>query len=456
MEWTGSVLWLSVAILLVIVNGFFVAAEFALVKVRRTQLKELVEEQRAGARTSMWLADRMNRALSACQLGITMASLGLGWVGEPAIARLLQPVFEFVGVTSEIAVHAIAFVIAFTLITAAHLVIGEQAPKIYAIRRPERLILWCAMPLKWFYVASYPFLVALAVSTDALLRVFGMESGSDHEQPHTEVEIRALLSSSHAIGEISRAEHRLINNVFDFDDTIVRQVMTPRTEVEFLDVRNPFAALMNQARESNRTRLPVCDGSMDHVLGVVHAKNLFRLAAAADDVRAIMHPPRYIPETMRISKVLAHFQAARQHLAFVVDEYGSVIGIVTLENVLERIVGSVEDEFDSEPPDVVQEGPGRFIVQGSSPLDIVNQACGASLSSHEVDTISGFVTQKLGRIVETGDRIDVGEVAAEVLEAEHARAVRIRIIVRPADDVSQDPESTPGDPPVPESPGHVP
>jgi len=181
MEWTGNLLWLLVAIILVLLNGFFVAAEFALVKVRRTKLTELINENRLGAGTAQWLADRMNRALSACQLGITMASLGLGWVGEPAVAHLLEPIFAWVGITSPVVMHTIAFIIAFTLITAAHLVIGEQAPKIFAIRKPESMILWCAMPLKWFYIITYPLLIALSTSTDALLRTVGIESESEHD-----------------------------------------------------------------------------------------------------------------------------------------------------------------------------------------------------------------------------------------------------------------------------------
>lgn len=444
MDWTGNLLWLIVAILLVLLNGFFVASEFALVKVRRTRLTEFVRERRAAAGTALWLADRMNRSLSACQLGITMASLGLGWVGEPAVAHFLEPIFKYVGITSPVLMHTTAFIIAFTLITAAHLVIGEQAPKIFAIREPERMILWCAIPLKWFYVISHPLLVALSASTDALLRTIGLEPVSEHDSPHTEDELRVLLSSSHSHGEISRSEHRLINAVFEFDDTICRQIMVPRVDVEFLDVHDSFSQLFDQARLSQRTRFPVCDGSMDHVLGVVHVKDLFRLDAdAAGDIRTIMRPPRYIPETIRISKLLGHFQTTRQHLALVVDEYGSIAGIVTLENVLERIVGSVEDEFDLEPPDVVPDGPGNFIVQGSSPLEIVNRSLGTSLSSRDVGTISGLVTEKLGRLVQTGDRVDLDGVSAEVLEAKNSRAVRIRMVISATDGEPEPPVSKP-------------
>ena len=223
--WIADVIKIAFAIILVIINGFFVATEFALVKVRPGRLDELVRQGRIFATTAKWLVQRLDAALSACQLGITMASLGLGWIGEPAVAHLLRPLLQSVGVVSEMWLHGIAFAVAFSGITAAHLVFGEQAPKIFALRRPEKVLLWFAPPLKFFYFLSYPFMVALNATTSFLLRKIGIKGGSEHETVHSEEEIRALLRQAHQHGELSRSEHRLINAVFEFDDTVCQTDM---------------------------------------------------------------------------------------------------------------------------------------------------------------------------------------------------------------------------------------
>jgi len=268
----ANLLYIVVALALVAVNGFFVAAEFALVKVRRTRVEELVGLGRPGARSSLWLVDRLDPALSACQLGITMASLGLGWVGEPAFARLLAPLFEAVGVTSPVTIHTIAFIIAFTIITALHLVVGEQAPKIFAIRRPEAMLLWCAVPLRVFYAFSYPLLAGLTAATAFLLRRAGV-TGTDHETPHSEAEIRTLISDAYARGELSRSEHRLVHAVFEFDDLICRRVMVPRADVVGFDVAQPLADCIAEARRTLHTRYPVQDG--DDVVGILRLTDVF-------------------------------------------------------------------------------------------------------------------------------------------------------------------------------------
>ena len=246
----------AVAAFLVALNGFFVAAEFALVKVRISQIEQLVKQGKPFAKTARWLAMRLDESLSACQLGITMASLALGWVGEPAFAHLLRPMFEMAGIESEQVVHILGFIFAFSLITALHLVIGEQAPKIFAIRRPDTMILWCAAPLKFFYIILYPFLALLSVTTSFLLARLGLEGGSEHDTPHTEEEIRALLHQSHFHGHVTGAEHRLINAVFEFDDMVCRRVMVPRGEVEVLDINEPFSDLLEQAKRTKHTRYP--------------------------------------------------------------------------------------------------------------------------------------------------------------------------------------------------------
>ncbi len=421
-------MWIALTTLLVLLNGFFVAAEFALVKVRRGRLEQLVEERRFGAATALWLVKRLDRALSACQLGITMASLGLGWAGEPAVARVLEPLLAAAGFTSPAVIRVVAFVVGFSIITAAHLVIGEQAPKIFAIRRPEGLMLWCAGPLWIFYILFYPPLMALSATTAMLLRLVGVDAAVEHDLPHSEEEIRSLVSQAHAHGEVSRSEQRLIDAVFEFDEVVTRQIMVPRLDVVYFDATKPLSAALAKARETMHTRFPLCDGSVDNVLGVVHLKDLVGVSLDATlDLRTIMRPPRFVPETLPISRLLAHFQAAKQHMALVVDEYGALSGIVTLENVLERIVGSVEDEFDAERPAIIPDGPNQYLVDGRASLEDADRVLGLSWSSRDVDTVSGFIMQRLGRVPAVGDRLQIGGVAAEVLQVRGSRATRVRV-----------------------------
>ncbi len=433
--WLIQLLLIVATVALVVLNGFFVAAEFALVKVRGGRLAEMVREEKPFAKTAQWMAKRLDRSLSACQLGITMASLGLGWIGEPAIARILEPLFHAVGATSPALVHTLAFVIAFTVITAVHIVIGEQAPKIYAIRRPGRTVRWCALPLKWFYVLFYPLLTGLNASTTFILRRVGIETSAEHDTPHSEEEIRALLSQAHAHGELTRSEHRLLDAVFEFDDAVALQIMVPRVDVEFFDINRPFAEAMERAHRTKHTRYPLCDGSLDEILGFVHTKDLLCVADGESfDLRSVCRPPKYVPETMPLSRLLSLFRETRQHLAFVVDEYGSVVGIVNLENVLERIVGPLQDEFDDEVPAVVPESSNSFLVRGGAHLDEVNAALNTEFSASGVETMAGLVTAQLGRIPETGDRVELEGATAEVLEMRHSRATRIRVLIeQPAD-----------------------
>ncbi|PAY18446.1 hypothetical protein CKO51_16495 [Rhodopirellula sp. SM50] len=424
-----TLLFLTIAVFLIILNGFFVAAEFALVKVRVSRIEQLAREGKLFANTARWLAERLDESLSACQLGITMASLALGWVGEPAFSDLVEPLLGWVGVTDEAVVKVIGFAIAFSVITGLHLVTGEQFPKIFAIRRPEQVLLWCAIPLKFFYVILYPFLTVLNIVTTYLLKLVGIRGASDHESVSTEDEIRALLTEAHVHGNLTRSEHRLINNVFEFDDLIVRRVMLPRGDVIFFDVNEPISVLRELVRTTMHTRYPVCDRSLDKVLGVVHIKDLLTVPEADSDfdVRTIIRPPRKVHETMPISKVLRHFQATHQLMAFVIDEYGTITGMVTLENVLERIVGEVDDEFDNADPNIVPEGKGEFVVNGTTPIDEVRRRLAIPLNeSDEADTISGMLMDFQQKILAQGDRIELDGAVAEVLEMKNDSATKIR------------------------------
>ena len=426
--WFTDVLEISIALILVALNGFFVAAEFALVKVRPSRIDELIAVGRPFAKAARWLADRMEPALSACQLGITMASLALGWVGEPAFARLLDPVFHFAGITSVAAVHTLAFIVAFTTITSLHLVVGEQAPKIFAIRRPEDMLLWCAFPLKCFYIMSWPLMAALNWVTSAILAQLGMEGDEGHDTIHTETEIQTLMAASYEHGHLTRSEHKLINAVFRFDDTVCRRVMVPRSHVGFFDINDSPKSCIELARRTKHTRYPVCNDSLDEVLGVVHMKDLIGVSVTDEfDWTSIMREPQKVPESMPITKLLKHFQATHQLLAFVIDEYGTVIGIVTLENVLEEIIGDVDDEFDNDEPHIIPDGPDRFIVRGHIPLDNVCEHFAIEPPDTAVDTFAGLLFHHSQRVLAVGDIIKIGDWTAEILEVRDDVARRIRM-----------------------------
>jgi len=434
--------WLAitVAVLLLILNGFFVAAEFALVKVRKSRLEALVNEKRLFAKTVKWLYDRLDNALSACQLGITIASLILGSVAEPAFAAFLEPLLAMVGVdahanyrmlglafSGESLIHTISYTVAISVVTALHLVVGEQAPKIFAIRQPERMALWCAVPLRIFYAILYPFMIVLSYCTTALLKMVGVTGAGGHDHPHTEEEIRLLLREAHVHGELTGSEHSLLNAVFEFDDQICRLVMVPRNDVVFFTVGQPLSECLELAKRTKHTRYPLCEGSLDKVVGVVHMKDLVGVSSDQTiDLTEIARPPKKVPETMPISRVLRHFQATHQLLAFVVDEYGTVIGIVTLENVLEEIVGPVDDEFDVEETAIVPSGPGEYIVLGSTPIRDVEIVLKVNLDDEDVDTVSGVLMTRAQKMLAAGDQVQFDGAVADILEVRDDRAYKIR------------------------------
>ncbi len=424
---TINVFWLFLAAVLVGLNGFFVAAEFALVKIRPSQVDLMVDRSRPFAGTARWLLGHLDAALSVCQLGITMASLALGWIGEPAFARLLTPLLEAAGIGSEKVIHSVSFVVAFSLITALHITIGEQVPKIYAIRRPETMILTTAPAMKFFYFATYPLMLALNGASNLMLRGLGLRGGSSHEEHHTEAEIRALLHDAYGEGEVSRIEHRLIEAVFEFDNKVSRRVMVPRSEIVYLDAGSSLAQCFELFERTRHTRYPVCEGSLDRTLGIANVKDFLGVTEEGFDLPKLLRPAPGIPETMPLGQLLRQFQSSRQHMALVVDEYGITIGLATLETVLEQIVGQVEDEFDHEAEPIVEEIPGRFLVHGGTALDTVARRLGLELEAAGFDTFSGYLVGHARRLLETGERLELEGFEAEIVEAKNGRATRVRV-----------------------------
>ena len=293
------------------------------------------------------------------------------------------------------------------------------------------MIVWCAAPMKFFYFLLYPFLVVLNITTSWLLRQVGIDGASEHGTPHTEDELRMLLHEAHAHGNVTRSQHRLINAVFEFDDMICRRVMVARNEVEFFDIRYSLKECIELARKTKHTRYPLCDGSLDHPLGVIHMKDLLGVAADHEEfsIESVKRPVHKVPENMQISQVLKHFQLTHQLLAFVIDEYGTTIGIVTLENVLESIVGPVEDEFDAEQPRIVKEAARQFLVLGNTPIREVEKKLGINLDDEDVDTLAGVLMSRSGKLPEVGDKVEFDEAIAEIVsvDRDHAATVRFKL-----------------------------
>ena len=422
-----SLIYLAIAFVLIALNGFFVAAEFALVKVRISQLDKMVEKGKLFAKPARWLAGRLDHSLSACQLGITMASLALGFVGEPAFAFLIRPLFEMAGI-GETAVRICSFIIAFSIVTSFHLVVGEQAPKIWAIRKPKDMVRWCAPLMVFFFYLLFPFMYVLNYVTEIILSWLGLGGGSGHDSPHSEEEIRAMLREAHIHGNLTGNEHRMLNKVFEFDDLVCRLAMLPRTEVQFLDVNLPFSELMAIAKRTKHTRYPLCDGSLDKLLGIVHMKDLLGVDenSTTFEIQSVMREAIKVPENMPISAVLKRIQNTHQLMTVVVDEYGTIVGLCTLENVMEKIIGPVDDEFDTTTEAAVQEiKPGQYMVIGSTPISEVEKALDMNLDEADVDTVAGVLMNRSNKIPEVGDIVEFDGATAEVMLVKHDHAEQI-------------------------------
>ena len=413
MELIYQLIFIAGALLLVLLNGFFVNAEFAIVKVRETRIQELIRSGKKRANTVLKLIDNMDEYLSATQLGITLASLGLGWIGEPAFAKLFEPVLHPLGLDNPALTHTLAGGAAFLLITFLHIVLGELAPKSVAIQQPERSSLWTAAPLVFFYRVSYPLIWVLNGTAIRFLRMVGIQPTSEMELTHSEEELRILLSRSSEHGIIDRSKKRLLMKVFSFAQRTVRQVMVPSVEVKYLDVRKSLEENLELARQQKHTRFPLCEGALDRVLGLIHVKDLFwnyEMLGPVLDLKMLKRQTLFVPENKRIDSLLAEFRSSRIHMAIVVDEFGSAVGIVTLEDVLEELVGEIQDEFDLEtPPIMIREGEGgTYLVNGRALVEEVEEALDLQLEDAENDTVAGHVMMVLGSTAQVGDELTLG------------------------------------------------
>ena len=428
-----SVGGLLLAFFLVLMNGIFVAAEFAFVKIRPTQVNTLVERGKPGAALVQDAIENLDDYLAVSQLGITLSSLGLGWIGEPAVAALIEPLLG--QLLPAGAVHLVAFALGFGFITFLHVVFGELAPKTFAIQEAARIALLVAPLMKFFYYVFVPGIIVFNGTANYFTRLAGVSPASESEETHTEEEIRMILTRSEETGHIELDEVEMIESVFELGDTIAREVMVPRPDVETVSASMSLPELRSVAANGSFTRYLVLDGNGEQPIGFVHVKDILRASETegrSDSLtaRKLAREILVVPETRRIDEILVEFQTrGGGQIAAVIDEWGVFEGIVTIEDILEEIVGDIQDEFDTavQEPSIEKQADGTYVVDGGVPIQDVNDRLDARFESDDVETIGGFVFSHLGRAPEAGDEIEQSGHTLRVAAVEDARIERLVI-----------------------------
>ncbi|MDX8365590.1 hemolysin family protein [Cytobacillus sp. IB215665] len=394
-----DLLYLFLIVILIGLTGFFVAAEFAIVKVRMSRIDQLVQVGNKKAIAAKKVVSNLDEYLSSCQLGITITALALGWVGEPTVERLLHPVFEHFDMPTSVS-RIVSFAIAFGTITYLHVVIGELAPKTLAIQKAEKLTLLLATPLIWFYRIMYPFIWLLNGSARVVIKLFGLHPASEHEMAHSEEELRIILSESYQSGEINQSEYKYVDNIFEFDNRIAREIMIPRTEIVSFDVSLSIQDFLREVKDERYTRYPVIDGDKDHIIGLINLKSMIKAYFDVKDIdtttiKDFVTPIIYVIETIPIHDLLKKMQKDQIHMAILIDEYGGTSGLVTVEDILEEIVGEIRDEFDvDETPDVQNIKDNHYILDGKVLISEVNKLLNLSIDDEDIDTIGGWILTK--------------------------------------------------------------
>jgi putative hemolysin len=417
----SDLLRIVLVLLIVLGNAFFVAAEYALVTARRTRLKDLAEAGNRRARIALRIMDSPVRFIGTVQLGITAFSIALGAIGEPLVEHFLDPVLA----------TGVAFAISFAIVTYLHVTLGELVPKAIALTKNESTALWVALPVEAFYVATYPVVWFLQASANAFTRLFGIEPAPAGVIAHTEEDIRMIVAAAEDAGEIHQAEEEMLYKVFDFASKEVSAVMVPRPEVVAISVDMPPEAALKTILNSPFTRYPVYRGSLDEIVGILHVRDLFAamhdLGIGAVELEAIVRPAYVVPETKDLAALLADFRREKQHMAVVVDEYGAMEGIVTLEDILEEIVGEIEDEFDLPDESIERIDETHIRIDGTFTIDDFNDQFDTELEEGDYHTMAGLVFGALGRQPEVGDEVGVDGLGLKVLEVDGSRIGRIEV-----------------------------
>lgn len=412
MTWEGAskvriLINIIIILLLVFMNGFFVATEFAMVKVRKSRIETLVLEDNRSAKYTLQVIKDLNSYLSACQLGITLASLGLGWVGEPAVADMLRPFLSLFNL-SESTLHSISFVVGFSIITGFHIVLGELAPKTLAIINSEEIAMHTALPLIMFYKVTYPIMWTFNHSTDLVLKIFGISQVDEHEAAHTDEEIMLLVEESYKHGLIDKTELTFVDNIFDFSEKTAKEIMIPRTDMACIFLEDSFDEIIEFALNEQLTRYPVCKESKDNIIGFVHIKDLYKqkIEGKNENIESIIREIKFVPESMSISALLKVFKKQKAQMAIIIDEYGGTFGLVTIEDILEEIVGEIQDEFDEEEVEKIKKlEEGDYIVDGKVLVEEINELLDIEMDSENIDTIGGWIYSHLKSYPKINDKV---------------------------------------------------
>lgn len=417
--------------ILIAFTGFFVAAEFAIVKVRSSRIDQLVAEGKRGALAAKKVTTNLDEYLSACQLGITVTAMGLGWLGEPTIEKLLHPLFEKWNLNPSIS-SVLTFGLAFMIMTYLHVVVGELAPKTMAIQKAERVTLLLAAPLMMFYKVMYPFIWVLNGSARVVTGLFGLKPASEHEVAHTEEELRLILSDSYESGEINQAEYKYVNNIFEFDNRIAKEIMVPRTEIVGFYLEDSVEEHMKVIQNERYTRYPIFGEDKDDIIGMVNVKDFFIRYMTEDQkdlssIRSYMRPIIEVMETTPIHDLLLQMQKKRIPMAVLYDEYGGTAGIVTLEDILEEIVGEIRDEYDEdEAPPIQHVNEQHIIVDGKVLISEVKDLFGLHIEEDDVDTIGGWIMMQ-NHEIEEGQHVEAEGYEFKVLEKDAYQIKRVEI-----------------------------
>ncbi|MCL6476320.1 MAG: hemolysin family protein [Firmicutes bacterium] len=414
---------------LLLLNAFFVLAEFALVRVRSTRLEELIQQQNWRARIAKHAQEHIDAYLNTVQVGITLASIGLGWVAEPWAAKQLQPVLTLLGITSPRSVHVTAFIIGYLTITFLHVVLGEMVPKSVAIRRTEPAALWTAPPLNLFHRLLFPLTWLMTGCASLVLRLLRIPPASP-EEAYSQEELRLLLASSRRSGALKDTEAELMEHVFSFGDKRAKDIMVPRVDMVYLSTTWSLEENLRIAEQYGFTRFPLCEGDPDKVIGIVHVKDLYRARQhGIDTLRHIARDCLIVPESKPIDELLREFQKQKMHMAIVVDEYGGTSGLVTIEDVIEEIVGEIYDEFEPIQPRIQKLGDNRYLVEANVELDELASQLGVEISEEDsaFETVAGYVMGKLTSLPRVGDRVPFGHFEIQVVEMRGRRVHRVYV-----------------------------
>lgn len=413
---------------LVLINGFFVAAEFSMVKVRKSRIETLVLEGNRSAKHTLKVVNDLNEYLSACQLGITLASLGLGWIGEPALADLFMPLFKLMNMP-DVTVHSISFILAFSLITGFHIVLGELAPKSLAIISSEKTAINTALPLILFYKITYPIMWAFNHSTNFVLKIFGLSQVDDHDVAHTDEEIKILVEESYKHGLIDQTELTFVDNIFDFSEKTVKEIMIHRTDMVCIFLEDSFEEIIQTALNEELTRYPVCKDSKDNVVGFIHIKDLYKqkIEGSNENIEGIVRDIKFVPESMSIGKLFKIFQIEKKQIAIVIDEFGGTSGLVTIEDILEEIVGEIQDEFDDEGEAIKKLEDGSYIVDGKVHIEDINELLDINIHEENIDTIGGWVYSQLKGYPHANEKVSFDEFEFTILKFDRKRISKVQI-----------------------------